>query len=252
MKITMLGTGTSMPDSERVQSGILIETNGGAILADIGSGVLHRLTQTGFDFNSLDAVFISHFHVDHCSDFVTLCQTLWLSGYGRTLELYGPPMVEDWLSTLQESVFPYISEKLEINVNVLNPDEQVSLGDLHVSNMPTVHGTMETRALKFQRDDTIVVFSSDTAPNRNMIAFSKKADILIHECNWLDGDHPEGVHTSPSELASIASEAEPRMVVLNHVSPEVVRQKRDTLRIVASETDAKVIMAEDLMKLNQI
>jgi ribonuclease BN (tRNA processing enzyme) len=85
-----------------------------------------------------------------------------------------------------------------------------------------------------------------------MIAFSKKADILIHECNWLDGDHPEGVHTSPSELASIASEAEPRMVVLNHVSPEVVRQKRDTLRIVASETDAKVIMAEDLMKLNQI
>ena len=75
------------------------------------------------------------------------------------------------------------------------------------------------------------------------------ADVLIHECNWLDGDHPGGVHTSPSELAEIVELAEPRKVVITHVSPEVVAKEEEVLATVGRRTNAEVMLARDLMTI---
>ncbi|MHA2360284.1 MAG: MBL fold metallo-hydrolase, partial [Candidatus Thorarchaeota archaeon] len=105
MKVTLLGTGTSYPDPDRVQAGILVETGITKVLFDVGSGTLHRLTQLEFDLTTLDAVFLSHFHIDHVSDFLTLCQSLWLSGYERTFQLYAPPMVKDWSRGVHDVAF---------------------------------------------------------------------------------------------------------------------------------------------------
>jgi ribonuclease BN (tRNA processing enzyme) len=76
---------------------------------------------------------------------------------------------------------------------------------------------------------------------------AKGTDVLIHECNWLDGPHPEGVHTSPSELARIAEEINPSKVILTHVAPEVVAKRDKVIEIVSRRTDAEVIVGEDLM-----
>jgi len=249
MRITMLGTGTSMPDSTRVQSGALVETQSQRVLVDIGSGVLHRLAQIDFNFTSLDAVFITHFHVDHCSDFMTLLQTLWMSGFDKALSVYGPPMIEDWLQALRDSAFPYLAAKIELRVHPLSIGETVVSGDLKVTNTETLHGTMDTRALRIEDDDSVALFSSDTAPSQRVIDLARGADILIHECNWLDGPHPEGVHTSPGELARIVQEVAPRLLALTHVSPEVVADRDSVLQQISAETDARVVMSEDLMQL---
>jgi ribonuclease BN (tRNA processing enzyme) len=108
---------------------------------------------------------------------------------------------------------------------------------------------MDTRAYKIEHNSKTLVISSDTAPCREVIELAKGCDGLVHECNWLDGPHPEGVHTSPSELASVAEEADPNRVVLTHVSPEVVEEKEKVLEIVKRRTRAEVIFGEDLMVL---
>ena len=249
MRVTLLGTGTSFPDPERVQSGILVQTDQTRVLFDVGSGTLHRLTQLSFDFTKLDAVFLSHFHIDHVSDFLTLCQTLWLSGYDRTLKLYAPPMVKEWSRGVHDVAFTYLREKLEIEIIILREDQVVHQGDLMVSNSPTLHSTMDTRAFKIEHEGRTLVISSDTAPCREVTELAKGCDVLVHECNWLDGLHPEGVHTSPSEVARIVEEASPNKVVLTHVSPEVVEEKNKVIDIVSRRTSAEVIFGEDLMVL---
>jgi len=245
MKITMLGTGTSYPDPDRVQSGLLIETGSETILVDVGSGILHRLTQIGLDLDTIDSIFISHFHIDHCSDFLTICQSIWLSGTRRTLTLYGPPFVIDWLHLLHNA-FPYLSEKVNVQPFVLHQNESVKLGRLTVTNTPTVHGKIDARAFRIESKGKVVVYSSDTAPSQELTTFAKNADILVHECNWLDGAHPEGVHTMPSELANIVNEVTPRKLILTHLSPEVVQNKEEVLEIIGSTHRTQVIMAEDL------
>jgi ribonuclease BN (tRNA processing enzyme) len=247
MKITMLGTGTSYPDPERVQSGILVESGEDKILLDIGSGVLHRLAQLGIDLRKISYVFISHFHIDHCSDFMTLCQSLWMTKSERPLKVYGPPFIHDWIRGFRETAFPYLRDKLEVQASTLNENEDIKLGETTVSNRSTIHGTMETRAFKIRAGGKTLVFSSDTAPSQELNRFAKNSDILIHECNWLDGQHPQGVHTSPSELALIVRKTTPSRVVLTHLSPEVIRSGQTVVDIVGSKHDADVRLAEDLM-----
>jgi len=242
----MLGTGTSYPDPNRVQSGILVEADGESILLDIGSGTLHRLMQLGKDLDAISSVFISHFHIDHCSDFLTLCQSIWLSGTRRVLNLYGTPFVREWLSSLH-SAFPYLSEKVNVRPLVLHENETVQLEKLQISNTPTVHGKTDTRALRVESEGKIVVYSSDTAPSRKLNVLAKNADVLVHECNWLDGEHPEGVHTTPSELTRVMDEVAPDKLILTHLSPEVVRNEEEVLGIIGSSRGTKTILAKDLM-----
>jgi ribonuclease BN (tRNA processing enzyme) len=246
MKITMLGTGTSYPDPNRVQSGILVETENESILLDIGSGILHRLTQVGHNLDRISSVFISHFHIDHCSDFLTLCQSIWLTGTRRTLNLYGPPFVIEWLHSLHKA-FPYLSEKVIINPIALHENGKIKLEKLTVENTPTVHGKTDTRAFRIESEGTIFVYSSDTAPCHKFNSFASNVDILVHECNWLDGTHPKGVHTAPSELKHIMEEVVPTKLILTHLSPEVVQNKKEVLEIIGIKTETEVIMAEDLM-----
>ncbi|MHA2379188.1 MAG: MBL fold metallo-hydrolase [Candidatus Thorarchaeota archaeon] len=250
MKITLLGTGTSFPDPGRVQSGILVEAEKKTFLLDIGSGVLHRLIQTGIDLKKLDSVFISHFHIDHCSDFLTLCQSLWLAGYDKRLELYAPDTVREWSRGVRDIAFPYLREKLIVEETVLEENHVVQLGPVQVSTAPTTHSTMETRAFRVESRGRSVVYSSDSAPCREVTDLAKGADVLVHEVNWLDGPHPEGVHTSPSELAEIVERAEPKKVVLTHVSPEVVESQERVITIVGRRTQAEVVLGHDLMVLN--
>ncbi len=250
MKVTLLGSGTSLPDPDRVQSGILVEVGNQTILFDVGSGTLHRLTQTQVDVTSIDAVFITHFHIDHCSDFIPLCQTLWLSGYRKTLKLFGPPAMREWARGVLEVAFPYLRGKIRIELLELEERETVYLGPVAISTSITIHGSMDTRAYKIEHEGKSVVYTGDTGPCRDVIELAQGVDLLIHELNWMDGKHPEGVHTSPSELMDIVEETCPHKVVLTHLSPEVIANKKSILATISRRSNAEVIIGEDLMVLD--
>ncbi|MFW9786990.1 MAG: MBL fold metallo-hydrolase [Candidatus Thorarchaeota archaeon] len=244
-----MGTGTSVPDPNRVQSGILVEDGNNRILLDIGSGVLHRLTQLEIDIKTLNAVFISHFHIDHCSDFLPLYQSLWLSGYDKTLKLFAPPTVREWSRGVNDIAFKYLRDKIGIETTALQENQVIPIGNLTIVSSPTLHSKYDTRAFKVEYNGKSLTFSSDTSPCREVIDLAKGTDVLVHECNWLDGPHPEGVHTSPSELANIVEEADPSKLVMTHVSPEVVAKKNKVIDIISRRTNAEVVMGEDMMVL---
>jgi ribonuclease BN (tRNA processing enzyme) len=249
MKITLLGTGTSFVDPERVQSGILIEVANKKILLDVGSGILHRLNQSGIEITSIDCIFISHFHIDHCSDFPTLYQTLWMSGYDRPLRVYAPSAIKEWMRGIFEIALPYLQGKLKIDIIELDEVETVEFDGVSITAQSTPHSTMDSRAFKIEYGGKSVVYTSDTSPCREIIELAKGADVLIHECNWLDGEHPDNVHTSPSELNNVAKETGAKKVVLVHMGPDVVREKETVLKIVGNETESEIIMGEDLLEI---
>ncbi len=249
MHVTLLGTGTSVPDAERVQSGLLLEIDGEPILIDIGPGVLHRLIQTGTDLRRLQHVFITHTHVDHCSDLVPLYQTLWMSGYDKTLNIYIPTGGIQWLDTLFESVYPYLKSKIKMQTVEMHDRFTTTIGQARVTAWKTRHSTIQTRSIRVDYGGHSLVFSSDTAPDPDGIAMARGVDVLIHECNWLDGSHPPDVHTSPSELAAIVAAIQPQTVILTHMLPEVVGASEQVKRTVRSTTGATVLLGHDLLRL---
>ena len=65
MKLIILGSGTSVPHARRSAPAYWLETSSGNILLDISADAPHRMAQEGLDWPNLDAIWISHFHLDH-------------------------------------------------------------------------------------------------------------------------------------------------------------------------------------------
>src|SRR5258708_18484993 len=66
MKLTVLGSGSTIPHPTRSSSGYWLETTGGTVLLDCSAAVPLRMAQKKLDWPNLDAIWISHFHMDHC------------------------------------------------------------------------------------------------------------------------------------------------------------------------------------------
>ena len=71
-KLLFLGTGSSKPSSKRGESAILVEFRGLRALFDCGAGTLRQLRRllgasgAAAALGGLDAIWISHAHLDHC------------------------------------------------------------------------------------------------------------------------------------------------------------------------------------------
>src|SRR6476469_3487367 len=66
MKLTVLGSGSTVPHPRRTSSAFWLETSGGNVLLDCSATAPSRMAACGVDWPNLDAIWISHFHMDHC------------------------------------------------------------------------------------------------------------------------------------------------------------------------------------------
>src|SRR5215207_7773100 len=65
MKFTVLGSGSAVAHPRRSSSAYWLETARGTILMDCAASAIHRMAQENLDWVNLDAIWISHFHLDH-------------------------------------------------------------------------------------------------------------------------------------------------------------------------------------------
>jgi len=80
-KVTLLGTGSPVPITDRFGAATLVEAGQEKLLFDVGRGATIRLTQVGVPIGSLNAVFLTHFHSDHTSGIPDLWLTGWIGRY---------------------------------------------------------------------------------------------------------------------------------------------------------------------------
>ena len=91
-KITLrfLGTSSMVPTKERNHQSILLSYKKDNIMVDCGEGTQRQLKIAGLKANSITKLLISHWHGDHVLGIPGLMQTLAVSNYDKTLEIYGP------------------------------------------------------------------------------------------------------------------------------------------------------------------
>lgn len=78
MRMTVLGGGGAWPTPERGCSGYLIDHSGFRLLVDPGHGTVPQLLKDA-PARTVDAVFLSHSHADHCADLNPLLRARHLS-----------------------------------------------------------------------------------------------------------------------------------------------------------------------------
>ena len=241
IKVTLLGTGVGIPQPGRSQSALLVETER-PLLLDCGAGTLLRLDQAGIDVENLDAVLLTHLHLDHVSDLLALANARYLRQLPG-LEVYGPVGTAAWLKTLH-SAFPYL-EKMEVTAHEVQPMDDFSRQGFDIFAEEAKH-SVTALAYRIEAEDKVLVYSGDTEPSPRVAALAEGADLLIHECSFPE---PFDVtnHSTPKRLGRMIKNV--KRVVLTHFYPQAEGCEEDMALEVSELSGAPVLAGWDMMTL---
>jgi len=271
-QVVLLGTGT--PNSEPNRSGpsVAIVTNRTPYIVDFGAGVIRRAVaayQAGVDaleVRNLNRAFVTHLHSDHTVGYPDLIFTPWVLGRDRPLEVYGPPgikkMTDHILEAYREDIDVRIHglehanpEGYKVHTHEIEPGVIYEDRNVAVKAFPVRHGSWaQAFGYRFETKDRTVVISGDTAPRPGITENYKGCDVLIHEVysqaifdwgslSWQS--YHSSFHTSTVELARIAAEVKPDLLVLYH---QLLwgSSERDLLKEIRAIYKGNVVSGKDL------
>ncbi len=244
MKLTVLGSGTCIPSPVRNAPGYLLQVNNRHLLVDCGSGISRQLARAGYQCDTLDGIFLTHFHPDHCADLVAIIQALLVGTRGNAsgrLLIGGPAAVgEFYRSSVGEWLGP-----VPFPIRLLDMQRPVVFEDIQIDADPTVH-TENGRSLayRFVFRDKRMVFTGDAEYSSALAGFAAGADLLVTDCSSLDRDKRAG-HMSARDCGRLAREAKAKTVLLSHLYPAEYADQERVMEC-RSEFAGTVMLAEDL------
>jgi ribonuclease Z len=283
-QVVLLGTGNPPPDPDRSGPATAIVVNGTPYLVDFGAGVVRRakaaVAERGIEAlepTNLRVAFVTHLHSDHTVGYPDLILTPWVLGRKFPLEVYGPTGIEHMTTHILEayrvdfeSRSKQHAEKLftvgtfpeahEVRAHEIKPGVIYKDANVTVTAFATKH-TIESYGYRFDTPDRSIVISGDTNPTQATIDACNGCDVLIHEVlthDWL-ARRPDfqayaaRYHTTTTQLAELAKQARPRLLVLYHASigwrPVVDNQRSRPEVLLAEMTRAysgHVVVGRDL------
>ena len=140
MKLTILGSSSALPTSERFPSAHVLNAHERLFLIDCGEGTQMQLRKNRIRFGKINHVFISHLHGDHVFGLYGFLSSLSLMGRKAPLHLYAP---ESYDSILRSHLRDFdIQLSFEIDFIPLNGRKtQLILDDKYitVTSFPLIH-----------------------------------------------------------------------------------------------------------------
>ncbi|HEY9284050.1 MAG TPA: ribonuclease Z [Pyrinomonadaceae bacterium] len=226
MRLTVLGSGTSVPHPRRAASSHWLETAGGAIMLDCSAPAAHRAAAEGFDWAALDAVWISHFHLDHVGG---LAPFLFGTKYApqtqsrtKPLSIFGPRGLDKLLRAFDAAAdYGLLKQPFPVETKEVAPNDSFDiLPGVRAETFSTPH-TAESLALRITdaSDGSSLVYTSDTGYADALADFAANVSLFLMECSFR-AEKPVDTHLVLAEAMRLAARARPRRALLSHLYPE--------------------------------
>ncbi|MGM1064143.1 MBL fold metallo-hydrolase [Saccharothrix sp. Mg75] len=248
MQLTVLGCSGSAPGPRLPTSGYLVSAGGVRLLLELGGGVFGALMRHCDPFD-LDAVLLSHLHLDHCADFSAL--TVHRHAHpeppfdvsSRRLPVFAPSHAPSRLAAAHaadRAELARLDLRRTFDFVPLKPGHY-RVGDVDVEVAAAKH-ICEAYAFRITHGGASLVFSGDTVPCRELVDLARGADLLLADAAWREqAGRANYLHMSGREAGEVAREAGVGRLVLTHVLPWSDRE--GVLADAAEEFDGPVALA---------
>lgn len=221
MLLTVLGKYGPYPTSNGACSSYLVSEGNTSILLDIGSGAFSRLS-AHMDYTRLNAVFLSHYHYDHCSDLGVLQYAL----QGKRTEqlcVYSP---------CHEGSY-YIEHPLkhcEIHDGL-----SVQVGELKITFFEVKHPLKSYACCITNSKGSTLFYTGDTRNTDNLFELARDCDLLLADTGLLKPVTalPVQPHLTAEEVGVLARKSGAKRLICTHIHPQV--DEKDILELVDFE-----------------
>jgi len=269
IELEILGSGGPELDGRASTSYILWVDNRARLIVDMGSGSMLRFEEAGAALEDLNAVVLTHLHIDHSVDLPSFVKAGFFSERSESLEIIAPhgneyfPSIEEYLEALfgkngayrymqdvltpQSDSFEILPVAIESTKIVIKEYKNFRLKIINVN-----HGIVPALALAIEVDGKKIIISGDTNnENNNLDKIAKDADLFIahHAIPQHAGRFAKNLHMTPSIIADVAQKADVKQVILTHRMKRTLNKESESLKIIKSIYRGRVIFAEDRMKI---
>lgn len=215
MRLTVVGCSGSAPGPRSAASCYLVEHEGFRLLLDLGNGAFGALQGIASP-DSIDAVFLSHLHADHCLDVAPFVVWHRYSGQAtrKHVPLYAPVAAERRLALAYDADGEGVTDVFDF---VPVGPGSFALGPFEVALARTAH-PIECYAIRLTAGGRSLVYTGDTGPSEAVVELARGADVLLAEAAHPPGpDLPKGLHLTGREAGEHAAAAGVGRLLLTHI-----------------------------------
>ncbi len=219
MRLTVLGASGTYPRPGGACNGFLLQEGNTLLVVDLGNGCLSNLLRL-VDFTELDAVLITHMHVDHFGDLYPLYYALrfhpdkpW--GLRLILPQGGLAQMGCLLGDDARDFLPRVFREEQ-----LREGKTYRVGDIAVRAFPTRH-FVEGYSVRLEGEGWSMAYSSDTTPNPALVEAARGVDLFVCEATLPSSYEEEAAHghLTSTQAAAAAAEAGAKRLLLTHIWP---------------------------------
>lgn len=221
--IKFLGTAGArfvMISQLRASGGIWLNYKTTNVIIDPGPGALVRCfsSRPKLDPSGLDAIVLTHKHLDHSGDLAVMVEALTNGGFNKRGVLFvpGDALGKDGV------VFSYLKNHME-KIEILKKGN-FSVGDINF-NVPVrnIH-SVETYGLKFFLGKEIVSFSADTKYFDDLVKVYADSTMLVLNVVFYQ-KKAEYDHLCLPEAIDIVKAVRPKKAIFTHFGMTMLKQK---------------------------
>jgi ribonuclease Z len=273
IEVTLLGTGSPIPDPNRAGPSTLVRAGGQVFLVDCGRGVLQRAAAAGVGAAGLSALLLTHLHSDHIAELGDLIITSWVTNFApdpAPLPIIGPPgtaeTVEATLKAFGHDIDYRIAHHADLNAPPPIEVHEYTEGPVWdrdgvtIRVAPTDHRPVApTIGFRIEFGGASVVLAGDTVPCASLDELAGGADALVHTAIRKDilihvpQQRVKDVcdyHSSVQEAAATAARAGVGTLVLTHYVPAIAPGQEEQWRaLAATEFKGQIELGDDLHRV---
>jgi ribonuclease BN (tRNA processing enzyme) len=192
VKLTVAGCSPAWPNPGGAQSGYIVESGGGRLLLDCGPGVLPRL-RAAEGWPRIDAIAISHFHLDHWGDVVPW---VWGLMFGPATdepkpELWLPPGGTETLARFGVELGQPSMFEQTFRIHEYDDQQPFEAAGQRVVAHRVLHYEMLAFGFRVSANGTTLAYSADSGPTDALVGLARDADLFLCEATLL-APNPEG------------------------------------------------------------